>query len=244
MAPEERLLSVAEIARRLGVPESTVHYWKNRFAQHLPSAGTGRQKRFREGAVEVFRIIAEMFSTGHSTQDVMEVLGKSFPLTATFDHHNDEGVGATKSFGSGATHRDAPQQDPTLQGSTREDMAETAVRMAAVIAKEMGAEIARSIGEGLRLHLSQNQAALEGQNLTALPALSAADAEEISAIKSAVEDTCGRLDSQSGEVARMALENDELRSKLSVLEAELVRLRKDRRELEKYLLDKIKSVST
>lgn len=238
MASDERLLSVAEIARRLSVPESTVHYWKNRFAQHLPSAGTGRQKRFRQGAVEVFRVIAEMFSTGHSAQDVMEALAKSFPLTASFDHHNDEAAGRAGHAG-GAGSR-APV-DPNA--------AETAVRMAAAIAKEMGAEIARSIGEGLRLHLGGMGAsgamgtagAVEGQTLAALPPLGA---EELDAIKCAVADTCGRLDDHAGEVARMAEENAQLKEKLSVLEAELIRLRKDRREMEKYLLDKIKSMST
>jgi DNA-binding transcriptional MerR regulator len=224
VASDERLLSVAEIARRLSVPESTVHYWKNRFAQHLPSAGTGRQKRFRPEAVEVFRVIAEMFSTGHSAQDVMEALSKSFPLTASLDHHNDEAAGRAGYAGS------RPPADPAG--------AETAVRMAAAIAKEMGQEIARSIAEGLRQHLGS-----AGQDQPALAA-SALEAEELQAIRCAMDESCSRLDAHAGEVSRMAEENAELKAKLSVLEAELIRLRKDRRELEKYLLDKIKSVST
>lgn len=234
MAPEERLLSVAEIARRLSVPESTVHYWKNRFAQHLPSAGSGRQKRFREGAVEVFRVIAEMFSIGHSAQDVMEALGKRFPLTASLDHHNEEAAGRAQ-----AGHRaHGASGDPSSPQS-----AEAAVRMAAAIAKEVGAEIARSIGEGLRQHLGAIApiAVGAGQELAALPGL---PPEELESIRSAVAQTCGRLDDHAGEVARMAAENAELKAKLSVLESELIRLRKDRREMEKYLLDKIKSVST
>jgi len=225
---DERLLSVAEIARRLGVPESTVHYWKNRFAQHLPSSGTGRQKRFRAEAVEVFRVIAEMFSLGHSTQDVMETLGKNFPLTASLDGEH---------FAAGT---DAPFHHKHQRDSGNEAaQADTAVRMAAAIAKEMGAEIARSIGEGLRQHLSGLPA---GESREALPP--GLDAEELSAIKNVVEQTCGRLDANADEVARMAAENAELKAKLSVLEAELIRLRKDRREMEKYLLDKIKAVTT
>lgn len=232
MAPEERLLSVAEIARRLSVPESTVHYWKNRFAQHLPSAGTGRQKRFRPDAVEVFRLIAEMFSTGHSAQDVMEALGKRFPLTASLDGHADQAV-----TGRGQAGHRAPGAPGDPQS------AEAAVRMAAAIAKEMGAEIARSIGEGLRQHLGGLGpiAVGAGQELAALPGM---PPEEFETIRHAVADACGRLDDHAGEVARMAAENAELKAKLSVLEAELIRLRKDRREMEKYLLDKIKSVST
>jgi DNA-binding transcriptional MerR regulator len=230
VSPEERLLSVAEIARRLSVPESTVHYWKNRFAQHLPSSGTGRQKRFRPEAVEVFRVIAEMFSLGHSAQDVMEALGKNFPLTAALDD------------APGAQGQDAPFSRKRPQQREAES-AETAVRMAAAIAKEMGQEIARSIGEGLRQHLSGLPAALAaGEVREALPP--ALDAEEISAIKNAVEETCGKLDASAGEMARLNAENTQLKAKLSVLEAELVRLRKDRREMEKFLLDKIKAVTT
>jgi len=36
----------------------------------------------------------------------------------------------------------------------------------------------------------------------------------------------------------------DLKGKLQILEAELVRLRKDRREMERFLLDKIKGVTT
>ncbi len=233
MAPEVRLLSVAEIARRLGVPESTVHYWKNRFAQHLPSQGSGRQKRFRPEAVDVFRVIAEMFSLGHSTQDVMETLGKRFPLTASLEG-DPQAAGPFNGTGAPfSSHHDTQdQQSPAL--------ADTALRMAAVMGQEMGQQIARSIAEGLRGLGGQPQ--LEGR--PDVPALPALDAEQLDAIKSAVDQSCTRLDAQSGEVARMAEENAELKTKLAVLETELVRLRQDRREMEKYLLDKIKSMST
>lgn len=230
MSPDERLLSVAEIARRLGVPESTVHYWKNRFAQHLPSLGSGRQKRFRAEAVEVFRVIAEMFSLGHSTQDVMETLGKRFPLTASLD-------GAPCGVGG-----DAPFARPRREGAGGDPaLADTAVRMAAAIGREMGAEIARSIGEGLRRHLGAISAGPGEDNAALPPAL---DAEELSAIRAAVDQSSERMDAHADEVSRMAAENAELKAKLSVLESELIRLRKDRREMEKYLLDKIKAVTT
>ncbi|MHC1752989.1 helix-turn-helix domain-containing protein [Humidesulfovibrio sp.] len=233
MTPDERLLSVAEIARRLGVPESTVHYWKNRFAQHLPSQGTGRQKRFRPEAVEVFRVIAEMFSLGHSAQDVMETLGKNFPLTAS--HEADNYAGAPYRDGGDAPFSNKPQRESASESA----LADTALRLAAAMGKEMGAEIARSIGEGLRQHLSGLPA---GESREALPP--GLGVEELSAIKNVVEETCGRLDASDGEVARMATENAELKAKLTVLESELIRLRKDRREMEKYLLDKIKAMTT
>ena len=227
MSPEERLLSVAEIARKLGVPESTVHYWKNRFAQHLPSAGTGRQKRFRPEAVEVFRVIAEMFSLGHSAQDVMETLGKNFPLTASME-------GDPQAQGA-----EAPFRNPRAAAdSMGVGGADAALRMAAAMGQEMGREIARGIGEGLRQLSALPGAPQQG----ALP--EGFGPGEIDAIKSVVENACGKLDENSGQVALMAAENAELKAKLTVLEAELIRLRKDRREMEKYLLDKIKAVTT
>ncbi len=233
MSSDERLLSVAEIARRLGVPESTVHYWKNRFAQHLPSAGAGRQKRFKPEAVEVFRVIAEMFSLGHSAQDVMETLGKNFPLTASVD-------GAPQAVGEAAPFRARPAGPQSMP----EAQPEAALRMAAAMGREMGMEIARGIGEGLRQHLASLPAGARREALPGSDDAPGIGPGEIDAIKNVVENACGKLDENSTEVARMAVENGELKSKLAVLETELVRLRKDRREMEKYLLDKIKAVTT
>lgn len=232
MSPDERLLSVAEIARRLSVPESTVHYWKNRFAQHLPSNGTGRQKRFRVEAVEVFRVIAEMFSLGHSAQDVMDALGKRFALTASVD---GEPYAAAEPATAYSPQRPARDSD---NGLCTAAVADTALRLAAGIAKEIGQEIARHVGESLRQYQG-GQPVLEGA-----PQQLALGSEELDAIRAAMDKSCTRIDANADEVARMASENAELKAKLSVLESELIRLRKDRRELEKYLLDKIKSVTT
>jgi hypothetical protein len=38
------LLTVAEIAKRLRLPESTVRYYRNRFNAYVPSVGSGRAK--------------------------------------------------------------------------------------------------------------------------------------------------------------------------------------------------------
>jgi hypothetical protein len=45
-----------------------------------------------------------------------------------------------------------------------------------------------------------------------------------------------------GDTAGLARENRALTDKLAILEAELVRLRQDRRELERYLLGKIEAL--
>lgn len=200
----KKLLSVAEIARELELPESTVHYWKNRFAQHLPSVGRGRQKRFRPEAVEIFSVISTMLKEGHTARDVMEHLSQSYPLQADAV----PAVGDAPASGSGVA----------VAGM------DGAMKMASAI----GLEIARSIGEGVRSVLAPGTA----------------DSAELDSIREEVQQAVSRISASTDDVDVLRSENAELKEKLRIMEAELVRIRKDRREMEKYLLDKIKTVTT
>ncbi|BCS88632.1 MerR family transcriptional regulator [Pseudodesulfovibrio sediminis] len=199
----KKVLSVAEIARELDLPESTVHYWKNRFAQHLPSIGRGRQKRFKPEAIEIFSTISRLLKEGHTARDVMDQLSHNYPLQA-------DAIPAT-------LQNDTPLVAPS-------DAMEPAMKMAAAI----GLEIAKSVGEGIRSVLQP-----EGGT-----------APDVSDIRQGLEDAAERITISAAETEALKNENQVLKDKLAVMEAEMVRLRKDRREMEKYLLDKIKSVST
>jgi len=199
----KKVLSVAEIARELDLPESTVHYWKNRFAQHLPSVGRGRQKRFKPEAVEIFATISRLLKEGHTARDVMDRLSQDYPLQA-------DAMPATSGGGQ-----------PSLQAAGSMDQVMT---MAAAI----GMEIAKSVGEGIRSVL----------------AAESGDGADMADIREGLEETALRISTAMQETEALKAENRELKDKLAVMEAEMIRLRKDRREMEKYLLDKIKSVST
>jgi len=199
----KKVLSVAEIARELDLPESTVHYWKNRFAQHLPSVGRGRQKRFKPEAVEIFATISRLLKEGHTARDVMDRLSQDYPLQA-------DAMPATSGGGQ-----------PSLQTAGSMDQVMT---MAAAI----GMEIAKSVGEGIRSVL----------------AAESGGGADMADIREGLEETALRISTAMQETEALKAENQELKDKLAVMEAEMIRLRKDRREMEKYLLDKIKSVST
>ncbi|GHV53967.1 hypothetical protein FACS1894206_05750 [Deltaproteobacteria bacterium] len=54
---ETKLLTIAELARKLSLPESTARYYCNRFAAHLSSVGNGRRKRYQPEALETLRSI-------------------------------------------------------------------------------------------------------------------------------------------------------------------------------------------
>lgn len=198
----KKVLSVAEIARELELPESTVHYWKNRFAQHLPSVGKGRQKRFKPEAVEVFATISRLLKEGHTARDVMDQLSQDYPLQAD--------AMPAESSGELSVAMPAGSMEP-------------AMKMAAAI----GLEIAKSVGEGIRSVLEPGGAA-----------------PDLSEMREGLEETALRISAAVTETEALKAENEELKNKMSIMEAELIRLRKDRREMEKYLLDKIKAVTT
>lgn len=65
-----RLLTLGEVAKRLGLPETTVRYYRNRFAPYLPIAGAGRSRRYPPQVVERLRWIIEQLRAGSSVQEI------------------------------------------------------------------------------------------------------------------------------------------------------------------------------
>ncbi len=185
---ENRLYSVAAIAKLLDVPESTLHYWKNRFDDVLPSLGRGRNKRFRPEAVDIFRTIGRLLGQGLSAADVRTELARQYPVNAVHEPATSPAI----------------EPAPAIPGDGA--------------ALEMATRIGSEIAKTLLTHLHQNL-------LAATPALPDGAAEQLKA-----------------ELALARSENASLTEKMKLLEAELVRLRKDRRELENYLVDKINAL--
>ncbi|WP_300161141.1 helix-turn-helix domain-containing protein [Solidesulfovibrio sp.] len=185
---ETRLYSVAAIAKTLDVPESTLHYWKNRFDDVLPSVGRGRGKRFRAEAVDIFRAIGRLLAQGMSSADVRTELARSYPVNVAVE----------------------PASRPEPVPASAQASPDAALAMAAHI----GAEMARSLAEHLKGLVTPTATSLPAGDTTAL-------ATELEAVRA---------------------ENAALTEKMRLLETELVRLRKDRRELEQYLVDKINAL--
>ena len=179
---DARLYSIAAIAKILDQPESTLHYWKNRFHAFLPSVGEGRHKRFRAEAVDIFAAVGRLLKQGMTAADVKAELAALYPTNVS-----------TEGRETASAHALAPSPSQ-----------EAAVLVGREIAKAVGGEIRAALAEGCA---SPSQAGVEELR------------EELSAVKT---------------------QNKDLAGKLKVLEAELTRLRKDGREMEKYLLGKIK----
>jgi DNA-binding transcriptional MerR regulator len=71
---EQSLYSVSDMARQLGVPESTVRYYRDVYGQHIPSVGTGRRRLYPPQALAVLRHITRSYAAGLKREQIEQEL--------------------------------------------------------------------------------------------------------------------------------------------------------------------------
>lgn len=77
--PEE-LLTIAEIAKRLGIAESNVRYYRDRFEEFIPYRGEGRNRRYLPETVEIIRTIAEGYANNLTASQIAEQLSRLYSI--------------------------------------------------------------------------------------------------------------------------------------------------------------------
>lgn len=76
-------LSLREIGRRLGIPPSTVVYYKDRFERFIPSVeGRGRRKKYPAEVLDIFKGIREMYDNNWSADQIERELALRFGKVA------------------------------------------------------------------------------------------------------------------------------------------------------------------
>lgn len=86
------LLTIAEIAKRLNMPESTVRYYRDKFAAFIPEVGEGRNRRYRPESLELFKYVAEELRSGKTVEMVLASMPQRFAINAiepAADHNNN-----------------------------------------------------------------------------------------------------------------------------------------------------------
>ncbi len=73
------LLTIAEIAHRFSLPESTARYYCKRFIDYLPHVGEGKRRRYRAGALDVFAVVLEEMKKSKNAMAVEALLSSKFP---------------------------------------------------------------------------------------------------------------------------------------------------------------------
>ena len=71
---EKKLLTMAELAKQLQMPESTVRYYRDRFIDYIPYVGNGRHRRYRPETADVLRFIAEGFNRNLTAMEIEQGL--------------------------------------------------------------------------------------------------------------------------------------------------------------------------
>lgn len=72
----DQLLTIAEIAKQLNIPESTARFYRDRFESFIPAVGTGRSKRYRPETADVLRYVAEAYKRNEPQWQIEEALSR------------------------------------------------------------------------------------------------------------------------------------------------------------------------
>jgi len=70
--------TMVEMAKIIGIPESTARGYRDRFPSYFSITGQGRGKRYTEEAMEALRIVAPMSRQGIPTEDIEAALAARF----------------------------------------------------------------------------------------------------------------------------------------------------------------------
>ncbi|MFQ5704576.1 MAG: MerR family transcriptional regulator [Gemmatimonadales bacterium] len=71
--------TLCELARVLGLPESTARYYRDTFAPHVPWVGSSARRRYPEKALETLRLISDAYASGYTREQIESLLDSEYP---------------------------------------------------------------------------------------------------------------------------------------------------------------------
>jgi chromosome segregation ATPase len=217
-------LSVAEIAKRTRIPAPTARRYAALFKDFLGGRKVGRVTKYPEESSVIFERISRLYGDGLVTNEIDERLRSEFPRTIEVDHTmaaSDGPNGSMEGFSGLA--------------STFNDVLARVTSCMEVIADQKST-IERQQDDIHKLKTAFVLLARSQKRIKQLPAGQPALPEEIMEQTRALEEKDAEIEEMA---LKLTFDTSDIKAKLQILESELVRLRKDRREMERYLQDKI-----
>lgn len=216
-------LSVAEIAKITRIPAPTARRYASLFKDFLGGRKMGRVTKYPEESVVIFERISALYGEGCVTAEIDDRLRTEFPRTIDVDHK-------------------PTAQAPAPQAEAYADLASTFNGVIEKVASSMSV-----IADQKAIIDSQQEDIRKLKTAFVLLARSQKRIKQLPACPEALPDglieQTRALEQKDAEIEEMALklsfDTSDIKAKLQILESELVRLRKDRREMEKFLQDKI-----
>ena len=111
------LLSIKDISQEIGIPQSTLRYYRDLFMDYLPSSGEGKKKRFYPEAVEVFQAIAKGMHQNKNADDIARDLNRRFARFIEVDSESQDGSATASQEGELAQSQALSPVAP-VEGST------------------------------------------------------------------------------------------------------------------------------
>jgi hypothetical protein len=224
-------LSVAEIAKITRIPAPTARRYASLFREFLPSKKVGRVTKYSEDAVRIFEAISKLYQDGHVTTEIEDALKQEY--SRTIEPAEESSALAALGHGSGPL---GSVLDSEFARSFQQVMDKFSQCLQIIADQKSTIEQQREDIQKLKtafVLLSRSQ-----KRLRRLPAEPAPTADT-SALERRTEELV-RKDSELEEMTlNLSFDTSDMKAKLQILESELVRLRKDRREMEKFFSSKI-----
>lgn len=212
--------SVAEIARKTRIPAPTARRYASLFKEFLGGSKMGRVTKYPDESIPIFERISNLYQEGRVTHEIEDVLRSEVPRTIDVE--------------PSAPAQAQPFNTELAVAFT--DMMEKVSSCMEIIADQKSL-IETQQNDIQKLKTAFVMLARSQKKLRSLPA-----PDHTAHIKKVAAKTRD-LEQKDQELEEMALglsfDTSDLKAKLQTLESELVRLRKDRREMEKYLQEKI-----
>jgi len=222
-------LSVAEIAKLTRIPAPTARRYASLFKDFLGGRKMGRVTKYPEDSATVFERISRYYGEGKVTAEIEDALRVEFPRTIDVEH----------------------------RASVPAQQTEVYAELASVFNEVMGkvASCMHVIADQKTIIDNQQQDIQKLKTAFVLLARSQKKMKQLPGGMDIIPEELllqtQALEQKDAEIEEMALkltfDTSDIKAKLQILESELVRLRKDRREMEKYLqekIDRLKGVSS
>ncbi|SHK92099.1 MerR family transcriptional regulator [Desulforamulus aeronauticus] len=71
-------LTIADISRVTGFPESTVRFYRDKFHNYIPYRGEGRKRRYEPAAIKIFEEISNLSSKGLAEPEILHYLSSNY----------------------------------------------------------------------------------------------------------------------------------------------------------------------
>ncbi|WP_366141523.1 hypothetical protein [Pseudodesulfovibrio sp.] len=211
---------MAEIAKLTRIPAPTARRYASLFKDFLNGRKMGRITKYPEDSLVVFERISRMYGEGKVTAEIEDGLKREFTRTIEVEREAEPPVRG--------------EMFAELAGVFNGVMGKVASCME-VIANQKSV-IERQQDDIQKLKTAFVLLARSQKKMKQLPGPSDVLPEEILRQTQALE----QKDAEIEEMAlKLSFDTSDIKAKMQILESELIRLRKDRREMEKYLQDKI-----